>query len=151
MANSLVYGLWKKRQMGNAASGVVTDLDADTIKIALVNATYAALSDATKHGHEFWSDVSGNEVGASGTYSAGGSTLASKTSTQSAGTYTFDAADPTAWTGATIAAAGAVVYQDTAGAATTDPVIAYLDFGGTITSTAGTFTLVLNASGIFTF
>jgi hypothetical protein len=151
MANSLVFGLWKKRQMGAAASGAVTDLDADTIKVALVNATYAALSDATKHGHEFWSDVSGNEVGASGTYSAGGSTLASKTSTQTAGTYTFDAADPTAWTGATIAAAGCVVYQDTAGAATTDPVIAYLDFGGTITSTAGTFTLVFNGSGIFSY
>lgn len=151
MANSIVYGLWKKRQMGAAASGAVTDLDADTIKVALVNATYAALSDATKHGHEFWSDVSTNEVAASGTYSAGGSTLASKTSTQSAGTYTFDAADPTAWTGATIAAAGAVVYQDTGGAATTDPIIAYLDFGGTITSTAGTFTLTFNASGIFTY
>lgn len=151
MANSIVYGLWKKRQMGAAASGSVTDLDADTIKVALVNATYAALSDATKHGHEFWSDVSTNEVAASGTYSAGGSTLASKTSTQSAGTYTFDAADPTAWTGATIAAAGAVVYQDTGGAATTDPIIAYLDFGGTITSTAGTFTLAFNASGIFTY
>ena len=151
MANSLVYPLWKLRQMGGAASGAVTDLDADTIKVALVNATYAALSDATKRTHEFWSDVSGNEVGASGTYSAGGSTLASKTSAQSAGIYTFDAADPTAWTGATIAAAGCVIYQDTGGAATTDPLIAYLDFGGTITSTAGTFTLTFNASGIFTY
>jgi hypothetical protein len=150
MANSLVYGKWKLRQMGNPGAGTYTDLDSGTIKVALMNATYAALSDATKHGHEFWSDVSSNEVGASGTYSAGGSTLASKTSAQSAGTYTFDAADPTAWTGATIAAAGCIIWEDTAGASTTDPVIAYLDFGGTITSTAGTFTLVFNASGIFT-
>jgi hypothetical protein len=151
MANSLVFGLWKKRQMGAAASGAVTDLDADTIKIMLVNATYAALSDATKHGHEFFSDVSSYEVANSGTYASGGATLASKTSTQSAGTYTFDAADPAAWTSATIAAAGAIIWQDTAGAATTDPIIAYLDFGGTITSTAGSFTVTFHASGIFTY
>lgn len=148
MANSLVYGQFKKREMGN--NGTVVDLDADTIKILLMNATYAAIADATKQGHEFYSDVSSNEVGASGTYSAGGPTLASKTSLQSAGTYTFDAADPSAFTGATIAAAGAIVYKDT-GSAATSPLIAYLDFGGTITSTAGTFTLTLNASGIFTF
>lgn len=148
MANSIVYGQFKKRQMGN--NGTVVDLDTDTIKIILMNATYAALSDATKQGHEFYSDVSSNEVGASGTYSLGGPTLGTITSTQTAGTYTFDAADPSAFTGATIAAAGAIVYKST-GTASTSPLIAYLDFGGTITSTAGTFTLTLNGSGIFTY
>lgn len=148
MANSIVYGKYKLRQMGN--NGAVVDNDADTLKFILMNATYAAIADATKQGHEFYSDVSANEVGASGTYAAGGITLASKTSTQSAGTYTLDAADPTPPTGATIAAAGAIVYKDS-GTPTTSPLIAYLDFGGTITSTAGTFTAILNASGIFTF
>lgn len=134
--------------MGN--NGTVVDLDADTIKILLMNATYAALSDATKQGHEFYSDVSANEVAASGSYSAGGPTLASVTSLQSAGTYTFDAADPSPFTTATIAAAGAIVYKST-GTASTSPLMAYLDFGGTITSTAGTFTVTLSASGVFTF
>lgn len=149
MANSLVFPQFKLRQMG--ANGTVVDLDADTIKVILVDATFAALSDAAKRLLEFYGEVDSpdGEVGASGTYSAGGSTLASKTSAQSAGTYTFDAADPTAWTGATIAAAGAVIYKDT-GTPATSPLIAYLDFGGTITSTAGTFTLAFSASGIFT-
>lgn len=150
MANSLVYPQFKLRQMGN--NGTVVDLDADTIKVILVNATYAALSDATKRTHEFYGDVDSpdGEVGASGTYAAGGSTLGTKTSTQASGTYTFDAADPSAWTGATIAAAGAIVYKDT-GSAATSPLIAYLDFGGTITSTAGSFSLAFSASGIFSY
>jgi hypothetical protein len=150
MPNSLVYGKWKVRQMGNAASGAVTDLDADTIKMLLVNATYAALSDATKHGHEFRSDVTANEVAASGTYATGGPTLSGKTSSQSAGTYTFDAADPASFTGATITASGCVIYQDTAGADTTDPLIAYLDFGGSQSVTAGSFSVIFNASGLLT-
>lgn len=149
MANSLVYGRWKLRQMGN--NGTVTDLDADTIKMLLVNATYAALSDATKQGHEFRSDVTANEVAASGTYATGGPTLAAKTSAQSAGTYTFDNTVDPSFTGATITASGAVIYQDTAGADTTDPLIAYLDFGGSQSVVGGTFTVQFNASGIFTF
>ena len=150
MANSLVYGKFKLRQMGGATAAA-TDLDAGTIKMILVNSTYAALSDATKHGHEFYSDVSANEVAASGTYSTGGYTLANKTSGQSAGTYTFDNTVDPAFTSATITASGAIIYEDTAGAATTDPLIAYLDFGGSVVSTNGTFTVAFNASGIFTY
>jgi hypothetical protein len=150
MANSLVFGKFKVRQMG-AAAAAATDLDGGTIKMILMNATYAALSDATKHGHEFYSDVSANEVAASGTYATGGYTLANKTSAQSAGTYTFDNTVDPAFTGATITASGAILYEDTAGASTTDPVICYLDFGGSVISTAGTFTVTFNASGAFTY
>jgi hypothetical protein len=64
MANSLVYHKFKLRQMGN--NGTVVDLDADTIKLMLMNATYAAIADATKQTHEFYSDVSGNEVSGTG-------------------------------------------------------------------------------------
>lgn len=140
-------GKFKLRQMGNAASGSVVDLDADTIKIMLVNSTEAALSDATKQAKEFYSDVSSNEISGTG-YTAGGATLASKTSAQSAGVYTFDAADA-AWTTATITASGCYIYKDT-GTGSTSPLIAYLDFGGSVASTAGTFTTAFNASGIFT-
>ena len=145
MANSLVMGKFKLREMGN--NGTVVDLDADTIKIMLVNATEAAKSDATKQAQEFYSDVSANEVSGTG-YTAGGATLGSKTSTQSAGTYSFDAADPS-WATATITASGAYVYKDT-GTGTTSALIAYIDFGGSIVSTGGTFLVTLNASGIFT-
>ena len=150
MANSLVFPQFKLRQMGN--NGTPVDLDADTIKLILVNATFAALSDAAKRALEFYGEVDSpdGEVAASGTYSAGGVTLGSKTSSQSAGVYTFDAADPSAFTGATIAAAGAVIYKDT-GTPATSPLIAYLDFGGTITSTNGSFQVTFNASGIFSY
>lgn len=148
MANSLVYGKFKLRQMGN--NGTPVDLDADTIKIMLVNSTYAALADATKQGHEFLSDVQATyEISGTG-YTAGGATLANKTSAQSAGTYTFDNTVDPSWPTATITASGAIIYKST-GTDTTSPLIAYLDFGGSFVSTAGTFTVALNASGIFTF
>lgn len=151
---SVVYSRLKWRQLGGN-SETPLDLDGVTVNIALMNATYGAYSLATKHGHVYWGDanVSTNEVGASGTYAAGGSALASKTLTQVTTTDTndtimFDAADPTAWTGATISAQGALVYYAT-GVAGTSLLIAYLDFGDTIVSTAGTFTLTLGANGIF--
>lgn len=149
MANSIVYPQFKLRQMGN--NGTVVDLDADTIKIILVNSTYAALSDATKRTHEFYGDVDSPDGEVSGTgYTAGGVTLSNKTSAQSSGTYTFDnTVDPT-WASSTITASGAIVYKDT-GSAATSPLIAYLDFGGSVASTAATFTVALSASGIFTF
>ena len=49
------------------------DLTADTIKLALVTASYTPNQDT----HDMWDDVSANEVSSSG-YSAGGATLASK-------------------------------------------------------------------------
>lgn len=148
MANSIVYPQFKLRQMGN--NGTVVDLDADTLKIMLVNSTYAALSDATKRTHEFLSDVQATyEITGTG-YTAGGSTLANKTSAQASGIYTFDNTVDPAWTTATITASGAIVYKST-GTDTTSPLIAYLDFGGSVISTAGTFTVALNASGIFTY
>ena len=58
----------------------------------------------------------------------------------------LDAADPT-WTGATITARKGIVYKDT-GTASTSPLIACVDFGSDITSTAATFTAVLDARGI---
>ena len=117
----------------------------------LVNATYAALSDATKWGHEYLNTVQSTyEVGASGTYATGGYTLANKTSAQASGIYTFDNTVDPSFTSATITASGAIVYKST-GVDTTSPLIAYLDFGGSVVSTAGTFTVTFNASGIFTY
>lgn len=150
MANSLVYPQFKLRQMGG--NGTPVDLDADTIKMILVNATYAAISDATKRTHEFYSEVDSpdGEVAASGTYSAGGYTLANKTSAQASGIYTFDNTVDPAFTSATITASGCIIYKDT-GTPATSPLIAYLDFGGSIVSTAGTFTVSFNASGLFSY
>lgn len=147
MANSLIFPQFMLRQQGN--NGTPVDLDADTIKIILVNSTFAALSDAAKRALEFYGDVDSPDGEVSGTgYTAGGATLGSKTSAQTGGVYKFDAADPS-WSTATITASGAVVYKDT-GTPATSPLICYLDFGGSVVSTAGTFAVALSASGIFT-
>jgi hypothetical protein len=78
-----------------------------------------------------------NEVGASGSYSAGGGTLVNVTPTTS-GTTAFTDFDDLSFTSATITARGALIYNDTAAG---DPVVVVLDFGSDKTSTAGTFTI----------
>ena len=137
MASGL-YGITFLNALKNT---LALDLDSDTIKIMLVTSSYTPDFGA----HDFKGDVS-NEV--SGTnYTAGGNTLGSVTLTQTGGTIKFDAAD-TSWSSATITdARGAVIYDDTL---TSDPLIAYIDFGADYSSSNGTFTIAWNASGIFT-
>jgi hypothetical protein len=79
-----------------------------------------------------------NEVGASGSYSAGGGSLTRIDPTTSGTTAFTDFAD-ISFTSATITAYGALIYNDTA---TGDPTVCVLDFGGAKTSTAGTFTVI---------
>lgn len=119
------------------------DFDSDTIKVALCTSTYTP----NQNTHDYFNDIT-NEVTGTG-YTAGGATLGTKTVTQSTTTYTFDAAD-TVWTTATVTARYAIVYDATPGTAATNPLIGYIDFGADVTATAGDFTIVWNASGIFT-
>ena len=79
-----------------------------------------------------------NEVGDSGTYSAGGGTLTNVNPTTSGTTAFTDFAD-LSFTSATITARGALIYNDTAAG---DPSVVVLDFGSDKTSTSGTFTIV---------
>ena len=83
-----------------------------------------------------------NEVGDSGSYSAGGGTLTNVTPTTSGTTALTDFADIT-FTSATITARGALIYNTTTGggSGTTDSVVV-LDFGADKTSTAGDFQIV---------
>ena len=78
-----------------------------------------------------------NEVSGAG-YTAGGGTLTNVTPTTSGTTAFTDFADLT-FTSATITAAGALIYNDTAAG---DPVVVVLDFGGDKSSTSGDFTIV---------
>lgn len=83
-----------------------------------------------------------NEVGDSGSYSAGGGTLTNVTPTTSGTTAFTDFADLT-FTSATITARGALIYNTTAGggSGTTNSVVV-LDFGSDKTSTSGDFQIV---------
>jgi hypothetical protein len=136
MAN-VIYNAFKTNLMKKSI-----DLVNDTIKIALVTSAYTPNQDT----HDFFDDVT-NEVGASGTYSAGGGTLTTTVSqddTDNEGV--FDATD-ISFTTATITARGAVIYKST-GTASTSPLICYIDFGADKSSTAGTFAIVFAAEGI---
>jgi hypothetical protein len=142
MAN-LVYDGGKARIM-SATTGTTPSIDlaADTMKVALVSATYTP----NQGTHVFFSDVT-NEVTGTG-YTAGGATLASITVTADTTNHrgVFDAADAT-WASSTITARGAVIYKST-GTAATSPLLGYVDFTTDQISTNGTFAIVWASTGI---
>ncbi len=133
------YGVPVKNQWDGTA---VTDWDTDTIKAALLTG-YSINIDT----HDFFDDVSGTEITGTG-YTAGGATLGTKTATYDTATdqSRLDAADTT-WTTSTLSATDAVVYKST-GSAATSPLIAGIDFGATVSTTAGTFQITWDATGI---
>lgn len=138
---SLIFNKYKQGIFDNTTN-LRVDLDTDTIKVALVTSSYTPNQDT----HDFFDDVT-NEVSGTG-YTAGGATLGSPTVTLDTTNdrVDFDAAD-TSWTTSTITARAAVIYKST-GTASTSPVIAYIDFGSDQVSSAGTFLITWNASGI---
>ena len=102
-----------------------------TFKLALYgeNATFNASTTAY---------TATNEVPASGTYAAGGGALTNVTPTSVSTTALTDFVD-LSFTGATITAYGALIYNDSA---VGNPAVCVLDFGGAKTSNNGTFTIV---------
>lgn len=94
--------------------------------------------------------VSGNEVIATG-WTAGGLALASVTSVFSSNVFTFDAADRAGGATDTVTNAyGCLIFDNTIAAPVAKQAACYLAFGGANSVTSGTFTVVFNASGIFT-
>ena len=112
------------------------DISNDTLKLALYS--NAATLDANTSAYS-----ASNEVGDSGSYSAGGGTLAnanvSLTKTNATASTAFVDFDDLSFTSATIAAQAALIYNTSS--ANVNASIAVLDFGGVKTSTNGTFTI----------
>lgn len=121
------------------------DIDTDTLKVMLCTSSYTPDQDA----HQYKSSVT-NEVTGTG-YTATGNALTGVTITYTAGTNTiaFDAADAS-WPSSTITARYAVVYDSTPATDATRPLIAYVDFGADVSSTAGTFQITWDVAGIAT-
>jgi hypothetical protein len=117
------------------------DISNDTLKLALY--TNSASLDANTSAYS-----ATNEVGNSGSYSAGGGTLAnanvSLTKTNATASTAFVDFDDLSFTTATISAQAALIYNTSA--ANTNAAIAVLDFGGVKTSTNGTFTIQFPAN-----
>jgi hypothetical protein len=112
------------------------DITNDTVNLALFTDSATLNANTTAY-------AATNEVGASGTYAAGGATLQSATvgltkTSDTASTAFVDFAD-LSFTSATISAQAALIYNRSSTA--TNAAIAVLDFGGVKTSTNGTFTI----------
>ena len=112
------------------------DISNDTIKLALYS--NAATLDANTSAY-----AATNEVANTGTYAAGGGTLAnanvSLTKTNATASTAFVDFDDLSFTSATISAQAALIYNTSS--ANTNASICVLDFGGVKTSTNGTFTI----------
>lgn len=139
MANAIFNSF--KRDIANGSINLATD----AVKIMLVGSAYTPNIDT----HAKRSDVT-NEVSGAG-YTAGGVALVNKAVTMNTTSDkgVFDADDITL-SNATITARGAVLYKARGGVSSADELIAYLDFGADITSTAGNFNIAFDANGIIT-
>ena len=101
----------------------------DQFKLALYTSSASLGASTTAY-------TSSNEVSGTG-YTAKGAFLTSVTPTTSGTTALTDFNDLT-FSSATITARGALIYNE---AATSDPAVCVLDFGGDKTSTSGDFTI----------
>jgi hypothetical protein len=120
------------------------NLAANTYKLALITSASSAGTATTT-----WAGISANEVGASGSYSAGGATLAGRSSAIASNHACVTFTTPVTFTTATITARAAVIYNSTSG----NVIGIYCLDGGSCaadtTSTGGTFTINLNAAGSY--
>lgn len=92
------------------------------------------------------------QVYQAGQWAQGGVALASLTFAVSTATVTFDAADTASGAAATLSNVyGAYIYNDTSSSPVADQGVCYNYFGGINSVTAGTLTVVWNASGIAAF
>ena len=120
---------------------------ADDIKCAILDdTTTPAAADATPALGDY------TEVGAAGTYVAGGTSLGNLGTcvTEAAGVMKFDSATNPTWAQDVANDADAhwaLIYNDTDAG---DLAIAFLDLGGPVDMSAGDLTITWNASGLFT-
>ena len=137
--------------LGVAAGDI--SLPGGTWKVALSNAAgpigLATSGVSTAKLFTDWTSNVTAEITGTG-YSAGGVAVSSPTfaaggSNNSVATFT-SSTNPQ-WTGASFTANQAILYQSSA---STYQLGAFWDFGGSVTATAATFTLSINANGLLT-
>ena len=111
----------------------------DQFKLALYGASASLSNTTTVY-------ITSQEVGASGTYAAGGGNLTSTGAGKTNNTSFIDFSD-ISFTSATISAQAAVIYNANTSATTnTNAAVMVLDFGAVKTSTSGTFTVQFPAN-----
>lgn len=145
MASAIVNS-FKGRLMGDTAQiSTAINFATDSFKLMLLDDNHTTDIDA----QVFIDDVSANEVGASGAYSAGGVSVTITPSTDD--TNDRGAIDTTdiSLAASTISAQYAVLYKDT-GTPSTSPIVGIYDFGALVSSFADTYSITINANGLLT-
>ena len=116
----------------------VHDSDTDTFKMMLVTSSYSASKSHAKR-NEVTNEASGPG------YTAGGNacsvTVAATDNVNNDVEISFSV---TSWTSATITARAGVIYKSRGGLASADELVGYVDFGGDVTSTNGTFAVTIS-------
>ena len=125
ITNSFKEDLLQGSQTFVAAGG-------DTFKLALYTSAATIGADTTSYVVGI-----GGQVPDSGQYAAGGGALVTALVSVNGATAFVDFND-LSFTGVTLTARGALIYNDTEAG---DPSVCVLDFGGDKTATAGTFTI----------
>ena len=129
--------------MRDIVDGTIS-LSSDTIKVALVDASYTYAAT-----HDFMNDVSANELSGTGyTGGFGGSgrkTLASKTITVNSTHIEFDAADIT-WTGLNAGTIGGAILIEEITNDASSALLAFID-PTDLPTNGGDVTLVVNSGG----
>jgi hypothetical protein len=123
------------------------DLLTDTIMVSLHNVSYVPAQDT-----DDYADDLTNEMAGTGNYSTGGQQILNDTLTYTAGSNVmkYDG-DDMSWASSTITNARvAVIYCDTGGAASTDPLIGYTIFDANVSTSSGTLAIAWDANGILT-
>jgi hypothetical protein len=111
------------------------DFGADTFNLLLVTSSYTANKDT----HVKRDDVT-NEVSGTG-YTAGGAASACTVTKDTATDKVTLSFASVSFSTATITAAGAVIYKARGGASSADELVAFIDFGGDVSSTGATFSV----------
>lgn len=131
---SLVYD----SLVNDVLSGNVT-MSAAPLKLMLVTSVYAP----NKKTNETRDDVTNEVVGAG--YTAGGETVTQTITVDTANDRVNITFSVVVWAGSTITARAGVIYVDNGGTPDGDPLVAYVDFGGNVSSAGGTFTVTFTA------
>lgn len=148
----MAAGKWKVYELGKQhLSDGTFDLDSNTFKCALFTSSSNCNTLST---NSILADLTNQVANANG-YTTGGATLGSVTWTNSSGTMTFTSGTAQ-WTasGGSITARFAVIYASGTLNTLVNPILCVMLLDTTpadVTATAGnTFTITMNASGIFT-
>lgn len=150
-----VTGYWYTKGMAHLLADMNWTADSASIQVALMGTGWTIATNVGQTSKEFWSDVSAFEIAAGAAptaYTAKGKNVGATTYTVTLDSGKTVAVKPTSatnvvWTTPTFSTYGACIFKDS-GVAATSPLIAYLDFGGVQSPSAGDFTITWNTDGI---